>query len=321
MKKILGLILLLTSTALAAGRIQNEDIKSSAELVSAGSDASHLPNDTKVYVTSLGKTLSAAIIDGTIAAATTPTGLIENLVLNPFFESSATTSWTTSGSAAVSGAYAFPSVGNKYFSQITASVSGGYFQSTSVSMPTFISSGAVVTSYDFRSVSGTWQADLFVNGSSVASQTITSGSVFRSAEPMLYAVSQTTGLATFMRFTAVASSAVLQLDNVSVSKAEKGKAIVPMPLGIPVWKAAQVSATGAVNFELGNDDWIISCTNANPKVCDLRASVFASNPICIATNNGAGGRVATIIAAGTTVLSIGTDPGTYDTNIICFGYR
>lgn len=51
-----------------AGKIQNEDIKSAAELVSAGATAASLPNDDKVYVTasSINKTLKQAIIDGDI---------------------------------------------------------------------------------------------------------------------------------------------------------------------------------------------------------------------------------------------------------------
>lgn len=51
------------------GKIQNEDIKSSSELVSLGGTAAQLPNDDKVYVTALGinKTLKQAIIDGDIS--------------------------------------------------------------------------------------------------------------------------------------------------------------------------------------------------------------------------------------------------------------
>lgn len=53
-----------------AGRIQNEDIKTSAEIVSGGGTASQLPNDDKIYVTANGinKTLKQAIIDQDIGA-------------------------------------------------------------------------------------------------------------------------------------------------------------------------------------------------------------------------------------------------------------
>lgn len=49
-----------------AGKIQNEDIKSSAELAGAGGTDAQLPNDTKIYVTgnSLNKKLSDAVAAG-----------------------------------------------------------------------------------------------------------------------------------------------------------------------------------------------------------------------------------------------------------------
>lgn len=55
------------------GRIQNEDIKSSIELVSDGGTESQLPNDDKIYVTasSINKTLKQAIIDGDISGSVT----------------------------------------------------------------------------------------------------------------------------------------------------------------------------------------------------------------------------------------------------------
>lgn len=54
-----------------SGKIQNEDIKSSAELAGAGGSDSQLPNDTKAYVTakSLNKKLSQAIIDGDFSSS------------------------------------------------------------------------------------------------------------------------------------------------------------------------------------------------------------------------------------------------------------
>lgn len=56
-----------------AGKIQNEDIKSASELVSAGGTAAQLPNDDKTYLTALGlnKTLKQAIIDGDLSGGGT----------------------------------------------------------------------------------------------------------------------------------------------------------------------------------------------------------------------------------------------------------
>lgn len=62
-------------------KIQNEDIKSSAQLIAAGGSASQLPNDTKIYITanSINKTLNQAIIDQDIGgAAGGPVNLITN---------------------------------------------------------------------------------------------------------------------------------------------------------------------------------------------------------------------------------------------------
>lgn len=52
-----------------SGKIQNEDIKSSAELAAAGATDASLPNDTKIYVTASGlnKTLKEAIEDNDLS--------------------------------------------------------------------------------------------------------------------------------------------------------------------------------------------------------------------------------------------------------------
>jgi hypothetical protein len=83
-----------------AGRLQNEDHKTLAELTGAGGAASQLLNDTKIYVTalSLNKQLSQAIIDGDIGggggggslqwieAALAPISQIESNILSYFYQ-------------------------------------------------------------------------------------------------------------------------------------------------------------------------------------------------------------------------------------------
>lgn len=70
MKKFTTLFIVLallgSGTALAKGKIQNEDVKSVAEVVAAGGTAAQTINDTKIYVTAngLNKQLSAAITAG-----------------------------------------------------------------------------------------------------------------------------------------------------------------------------------------------------------------------------------------------------------------
>lgn len=65
---IFGMLLISQSAISGVPKIQNEGIKSEAELIAAGSNASHLPNDDKVWVKALtiNKTLNTAITDGTI---------------------------------------------------------------------------------------------------------------------------------------------------------------------------------------------------------------------------------------------------------------
>lgn len=61
---ILSLLLFTSITANAAGKLQNEDFKSAAELVSAGGTAAQLLNITKIWDTINGMQLSASISGG-----------------------------------------------------------------------------------------------------------------------------------------------------------------------------------------------------------------------------------------------------------------
>lgn len=104
MNKILSLILIwaLTFTsAFAGGKLQNEDFKTAAELVTAGGTKAQLLNDTKVYVTGNGinDTLSSAITNGLIGGS----GGSGGLLVNPDFELPAIgASWvTTNGTSAI----------------------------------------------------------------------------------------------------------------------------------------------------------------------------------------------------------------------------
>lgn len=52
-----------------SGKIQNEDVKSSAELALAGGTDAQLINDTKIYSTVLSKTLDDVIADGDLSSS------------------------------------------------------------------------------------------------------------------------------------------------------------------------------------------------------------------------------------------------------------
>ena len=65
------------------GRLQNEDIKSVAELAAQGCGPEKLPNDDKVYLTANGinKTLKQAIEDGDLSGGGGGSGFDEDLIL------------------------------------------------------------------------------------------------------------------------------------------------------------------------------------------------------------------------------------------------
>lgn len=80
MLKLTNLIFLVaflfSANAFAVGKIQDEGVKSLAEILSAGGTAAQLINDNKIYSAILGKQLSAAIADGSVCTnCTASTGL------------------------------------------------------------------------------------------------------------------------------------------------------------------------------------------------------------------------------------------------------
>ena len=83
--KLLLTLLLTSSLVFAAGKLQDADFKSEAELVGAGATAASLLNDTKIYVTSVAKTLDDAIADGDIGAAS-PTTTQGDLIVRGLLE-------------------------------------------------------------------------------------------------------------------------------------------------------------------------------------------------------------------------------------------
>lgn len=69
MKKFILSLLLIPSLCFGVGRIQNEDIKSLADLTGAGGTAAQLINDTKIYLSAgaINEQFSTAITDGSLA--------------------------------------------------------------------------------------------------------------------------------------------------------------------------------------------------------------------------------------------------------------
>lgn len=70
------LLLLFPLIAISAGRIQNSDVKSEAEILAAGGTKSQLINDSKIYLGgSINKRLDEAITDGDIGGGSSPVPL------------------------------------------------------------------------------------------------------------------------------------------------------------------------------------------------------------------------------------------------------
>lgn len=67
-------------------KLQGADLKTEAELVTAGADKTYLPRDTQIYVTAnaINKTLDDAIIDGDIAGGAS--GIKPNFIINGDFD-------------------------------------------------------------------------------------------------------------------------------------------------------------------------------------------------------------------------------------------
>jgi hypothetical protein len=95
MRNILIAALFFTSQlTLAAGKIQNEDVKSLSELTAAGGTAAQLINDSKVYVTAnnVNQQLSTAIANGLIGGSGTKNYL--SGAANGTFEQNSTSGWS-----------------------------------------------------------------------------------------------------------------------------------------------------------------------------------------------------------------------------------
>jgi len=117
------LLVLFPLNVLAAGKFQNEDFKSQAELEAKGGTKAQLLNDTKVYVTAngLNKRLDEAITNGDIGGG--GGGSSENVFSN-YNAEGATNPWTcTNATAAISTGNAASPTHNFV---LTATAAGGY---------------------------------------------------------------------------------------------------------------------------------------------------------------------------------------------------
>lgn len=122
MKTVIAL-LLLSQFTFAAGKLQNEDFKTRAQIEAAGGTQAQLLNDTKIYVTANGinSQLSSAITSGQLGGGG---GGGVNFLANGDFEVGPTTSWTL-GSGVTAAADTTNFIGGKQSAQLTLASTNG----------------------------------------------------------------------------------------------------------------------------------------------------------------------------------------------------
>lgn len=169
--------LLIAVNALAVGKIQNEDVKTLAQLLSAGGVMSQLINDTKIYVTAKGlnEQLSTAIENGDIGSGGGGGGGVSLLTGsdNPGFESCSGATcpgWTASGGT-VATETTSPLFGSKS-AKFTASASSQTFSSNAKSIPVGLQGDNClgVIGYKYSGSSGDYSLQIY-DGSNVLAST------------------------------------------------------------------------------------------------------------------------------------------------------
>lgn len=204
-------ILLTTQLSFAKGKIQNEDIKSLAEITTAGGTMAQLPNDTKIYVTANGinTQLSTAIASGVIGGGGGGSSGIQ-LLQNPGFETGITQGWTHTGgtyAAVSSGSNLLVGTGSATF-QSTASAQS--VQSTAYSVPNGLAGNSCAASILFKGGSSAYILEA-VDGSAniLASKTLYTSSTATTASISFLCPSSGT---VQLKIVSVSSGAVIALD-------------------------------------------------------------------------------------------------------------
>lgn len=155
--KLLSLILifqlLIPLNLFAAGKLQDADFKTEAELISAGATKAQLLNDSKIYVTANGinDKLSTAIANGQLGGGSAVGGV--NILANDSFEFGSITSWTNSGGTLTNPSYTNSKAGDTKYANFVATTSGQYFESSLSVVPDSIGAGCMAD-IDYNGGSG-----------------------------------------------------------------------------------------------------------------------------------------------------------------------
>lgn len=126
-----------------------------------------------------------------------------NLITNNSFELDVTTGWVASGVTVTRTDFTNGTSSDAYFASMTATVSGAYFETSSITIPDNMRGGDLEFGGYYVNALGTWKAEYFVSGTIVASQTLASSTVWASLPMMTTGVAsnQTTTKVRFISLT------------------------------------------------------------------------------------------------------------------------
>lgn len=153
-----------------------------------------------------------------------------NLITNNSFELDVTTDWTTSGVTVARQAFTNGTSSDAYYASMTATVSGAYFETSSITIPDNMRGGDIEFGGYHVNALGAWRADYFVSGTIVASQTLASSTTWVQS-PTVFAGVANNQTTTKIRYTSLTSgTATLGLNKVydgSVKSAKNGAIVGP----------------------------------------------------------------------------------------------
>jgi hypothetical protein len=330
--------LLLFATLLSnvsfAGRLQDADFKTLTEVGGPGNEAKLL-NDTKVYVTSLSKRLSNAIVDGDIGGGGAATGSNVNLLVsgdNRGFEAGAVT-WVASGGA-------FATTGtNPFFGALSGTFDASALNQTLSTGLKAIPEGlkgqlcTALMGYEFTGTNADYVLEVFDGTSVVAGATANLVAGTGKKEAQIDFTCPSSGSILLRVRANVADPALIKLDGGAASGGVAFLGSQIFSLSSERIERATIANTGTASILRQSGSWIssVSRTGAGRVSVNLVSSLFSSTPSCTVTvaseSAGPTNRGIQILQQSTTLVEVATQIATTNTdidspfNIVCMGAK
>jgi hypothetical protein len=298
MKQFLATLLiqcLFLTNALAAGKLQDQDFKTSAQLITAGATKASLLNDTKIYVTAnnINNDLNSAISGGLIG------GNCTSLLQNGCFETG-TGSWTN-----VNGVYTVTTTAGEFSEGFQGAKIALTAQALnfSQSVNTLLGSSlqyVIGAQYKIPSAVIDFQVCTLIAGvekTCVPSANLIADGLYHSIEiPEVITAGSTVGI----KFKTTAS----YTQNVFFDSTYIKQGLGIQALQLDNVYSANISTGGVISGE--SKDFINgNCTAANPSVCTFTSGVFTVAPICQVTMLSSGAqRIPMVSAISSTSVSV-----------------